>query len=265
MSSSSSLEVYFSAAPDRAILNRPLLFHHTPKTAGTSFRFAVRHFMTEQGAGRMVMPAVRANLKASHHWTGGLADLYHMVAFENRIEAVTSHYTALLADVVADPILSIVREPMEHYASFLAFHSGFARQYIAGKGSPEELIRHAKFNNPQLRSFWMPHISLPIEQPKTRAEMDRIEDLVDRTLARFTLFTMADYPVLLDHCRRVYGAHLIEVREKRRPPDPANDDLLAMIEPHLRSHDPIWIDRLLYDRVLRLTATPVRETTSVPA
>ncbi len=254
MSSSNSLEVYFSAAPDRAILRRPLYFHHTPKTAGTSFRYAMRHFMREHGAGRMVVPNVRVDLKAAHRWPRGLAELHDMVAAGNRIEVLASHYTALLADAIDEPIVSLIRDPDEHYESYAAFHADFARHEIAHRGSVEAVLRHPKFNNPQLRSFFAPLIALPVDPPADAAKMDRLIELIDRTLKRFTLFPTSEYPAFLDYCRHQYGAHLIEVREKRRTHVPADVSLLAELARHRRDHDPVWLDRIFYDRVKRLPA-----------
>lgn len=256
MSSSNSLEVFFSVDPGRTILREPLFFHHTPKTAGTSFRYAVRHFLTEQRAGNMVIPAVRAGLKNTHSWPDGLARLYRLVADNARVEAVMSHYTALLADHVDLPILSIIRDPDEHYPSYLAFHMAHAETLIRATKSVDIILRWRKFTNPQIRSFWTPDIRIPADPPESDAAMRPWLDLVDRTIERFTLFRMADYAALLRHCQQRFGTHLIEVREKRGRRDAALDRLMGELAPLLNDRDPLWLDRVLYDRLER--AVPAR-------
>lgn len=248
MSSSNSLEIYYSIDPAQAALREPLFFHHTPKTAGTSFRYALRHFLAEHRSASLIVPGVRASLKAANRWPRGLFGLYKMIAGKMRIEAVMSHYTALFADKVDDPIIAMLRRPDEHYPSFLAFHIEHVQAIARATGAVEAILNHPKYTNPQIRSFWPTRVAIPTRQPESDAEMQQWLDLVDRTIERFTLFRMADYPALLQHCRQRYGVHLIEVQEKRgaRPPELAL--LGEQLAPHLGDRDPLWLDRILYDR-----------------
>ena len=249
MSASSALEIYFSVDPAKRAFRRPLFFHHTPKTAGTSFRFAVSHFLTEHRLGRLVAPNIRANLKATGLWPDGLGHLYRSVAIRDRVEAMMSHYTALIANEIDAPILSLVRDPDDHLLSFIAFHADSMNRKFVATGSAEQIFRDPKVSNAQMRSLCGPDVSIPIERPESDADTTRWSELVEEIVERFTLFRMADYGRLLDHCRRHYGAHLIEVREKARSRDPSSEALLAAVRPLLRSRDPMWLDRLLYQRL----------------
>lgn len=255
MTSSNSFEIYFSA-DGRSRLKTPLFFHHTPKTAGTSFRFAVRSALADEPVGRSITPGVRAELKAIREWPRGLRRLYNGIAQTTHVEVVMSHYTALLATHLQGPILAMVRDPATHYRSFLGFHAKFVATYLQTH-SAEALVRHQKFNNPQLRSFWTADRMPASDARDSDAAMRQALDLVDQTLERFTLFRMTDYRLMLEHCRHHHGLHLMEVREKLRVGDAAVDRLITELQPVLRAHDPAWLDRILYQKLEERAAATI--------
>ncbi len=118
---SGNLEIFFVTNPARQILKKPFFFHRIPKTSGTSLRFATRGWLWRQECGELIAPGFRQEGLDRDRWRRSVADFYRAVASVARVEAVMGHDTAMLAAVVSDPIVAIVREPGAQLASSLAF------------------------------------------------------------------------------------------------------------------------------------------------
>lgn len=245
---SGNLEVFFAVERDRPILKRPFYFHHVPKTSGTAFRHAARQWLWSQDAGELIAPHFGRLTDAAAGGDNPLAAYLGAVAGVARIEAVMGHYTARLASAIDDPIVAMVREPDAQLASQLAFQP---RQL---KKLGRAVLETGAANNPQMRSLTGEDI--PLREPAEPGERQRWLALVERTLERFTLFRSEDRGALIAHCAEVYGLPVAEQpRLKVRAPDEAVDRRVdKMMKIAKRKHDPVWLDRILYERVAQREA-----------
>ncbi len=237
---SGNLEVFFVAGDGRQILKRPFFFHHIPKTSGTAFRHAVRDWLWRHDAGVVTVPHFAGQGAAAAAWAGEVPAFYRAAQSLGRIEAVMSHYTAGLAAVIDDPIVAMVRAPDAQLGSALAF----SPKRLASHG--RRLLEHRAINNAQMRSLTGEDV--PIYAPDSPADRQPWLDLVDRTIARFTLFRTEDRDVLIRHCAEVYGMAIEDQpRLKVRASDETTDRSVDKILKIARRRDPVWLDRILYE------------------
>ncbi len=246
MAGSGALDIYLSFLEDGSNKAPPLFFHHVPKTAGTSFRAAVERALLSSS--KITIADVKDVVQARGTWPQGIVDLYRRVADLAPVTAALSHYTSLLANEVPYPILSLVRDPDEQFRSAIEFRAG---SYNALK--PIRILTRS--SNQQMRSLsgLMDHKSIPVRMPDDKREMRRWLRLVDRVVGRMTLFRMADLPALLEFCRQEYGLALDELHKKRRTQARPMMDTALMdeVERLAGEHDPVWLDRILYERVAK--------------
>ncbi len=241
MPGGADLDLFLSIVPGKAG-QPPLYFYHVPKTAGTSFRSAVTAALLRDGSSHVVIADVEAALKARGEWPVGFAPLHDRIAALGQMRACLSHDTVLLADHVTAPILSLVREPEAQFWSRVWFDPK-----LAATLTPRRIVK--RFGNQQMKS--LSRVAIPLRRPESDVAMLPWLDLVAKVVARMTLFRVSDFALLLDHCHRDYGLTLAEQHKK----DGARRRAAAggTAEPALRAlveeHDPVWLDRILYERV----------------
>ncbi len=115
------------------------------------------------------------------------------IASVARVEAVMGHDTAMLAAVVSDPIVAIVREPGAQLASSLAFRP----KRLTRRG--DAVLEALDINNVQTRSLSVADI--PLYAPRGRQEYDHWLGLIDQLVNRFRLFRMTDRQSFIEYCK----------------------------------------------------------------
>lgn len=247
---SGALEIHFSLLAEPLATKKPFYFHHTPKAAGTSLRQSVREFLEVRGAaGTTVVTDFKSRCVTTGQWPGALYVVHDQARQGARLNAVMSHYTALLAQRIDDPIVAIVREPEDQFRSAVAFFQRRMGQLVRKRGSAEAVLTAEKVNNVQVRS--LSGVNVPMFAPTSARRVERWIKLVDRILDRFTLFPLAGYGSALSYIEEEYGMKLRENRVKRgKPATTEEQDLVDLVLAESRRQDPVWLDRILYKRVL---------------
>jgi hypothetical protein len=236
---SGSLEIHFSlGAP---ILARPLYFHHVPKTAGTSFRAGLRTLFRCCGGASLSVPQVKHTLRTEGRWPDGLVDLDQRARGFGRVELFASHYTAMLADYIDDPIVSFVREPEAHRRSYVAFHREHLAAVLARHGV-QALVERT--SNLQAKSL------LGIEDvPATNQTRCTWHPLADRVSDRFTMFRTDAYADAVAWLADEYRYTPVTQPAKKvgtysGEPDPVLEAIIAA-----DTGDSLWLDRMIYERI----------------
>jgi hypothetical protein len=241
---SGSLEIHFSLG--EPILQRPLYFHHIPKTAGTSFRASLRSLFRSYDAATLSVPHVKHALRAEGRFPEGLIDLDRRARQFRRIELFASHYTADLAYEIGDPIVSFFREPESHRRSYVAFHAKHLADILERRGVETLLERTSNLQAKSLMANWGPGI--PSAQP---AEPDEWQwpPVVDRIIERFTLFRTEDYGAAMVTLAGTYGfgPPATSAAKKVGTYDTDSERLLQAIE--AADDDQLWLDRMIYERI----------------
>ena len=205
---SGNLEIFFVTNSARQILKKPFFFHHIPRTSGTSLRFATRRWLWRQECGELIAPGFRQEGLDRDRWRRSVADFYRAVASVARVEAVMGHETAMLAAVVSDPIVAIVREPGAQLASSLAFRP----ERWTRRG--DAVLEALDINNVQTRSLSVADI--PLYAPQGRQEYDHWLGLIDQLVNRFRLFRMTDRQSFIEYCKAEYGPSTGRSAEKKK-------------------------------------------------
>ena len=234
---SSAHDVFFWFDPsDRP----PLLFHHVPKTAGTSFRSAAVDAFARAGALRLSIENLRRRLRENKRRPNDIRPLIHRLVELGPLAGMMSHYTALVDDLPM-PILALVREPEAQLWSWANF-----KATVHNRFTPEEIA--ARSSNMQIKSLTGAE-DIPAERPE--GDIAPYIELVDRAVARYRLFATAEFSKLLEYCGDTYG---LRIEAGRREKDRGNQTKLNAgiargLKAHLRNRDPVWLDRILYQRV----------------
>lgn len=240
---SGNQEFFFVTDPARQLLARPLFFHHIPKTGGTSIRAAARAWMWENDAGEIIAPHFERELRSAGAWPKGVIRFFEATKAVARVEAVMGHYTSVLAPAISDPIIALVRDPTEQLASNLTFRPN--RLALLGDG----IFDDPRIANAQMHS--LTQLAIPRDAPEG-TDLTHWEEVVEETIERFALFAYEDRRQLFHHLETDYGMALAEgSRLKPRPADPHVDEIVAGLMAKARQRDPVWLDRILYNRVSR--------------
>jgi hypothetical protein len=249
---SGSVEVFFSFDGTERALKRPLFFHHIPKTGGTSFRAMVRNHMMAHRMHYVGLAAAKDAYIAAGKWPHGLIETYNAIRSLGALESFVSHYTAILSDVIAEPILAISREPESQYFSrlnFAATHAQKLPQRLLALGA-ERLAKAG--HNPQTSSLvrlW--GIEVPMLKPDDPGELAQGLSLVDRIAQRFTLFQIEHLSDFLAYCGEEYGLSGEMPHKKPTTYSDENRSIADAMGRYLKEHDFLWLDRILYARASR--------------
>ena len=248
MIGSGAFEIHFSLPGETRLLKQPFYFHHTPKAAGTSLRQSVREWLERSGQrGSVVVPRIESRLKHSGHWPDELFSFYESMKRDLVVDVVMSHYAALLSDRIEGPIVALVRDPEDHFYSSLAFFSIRLAKVRERRSDLRWFLSRPRINNAQISS--LSGRPVPPFAPASAEEKKPWLELVEHVVSRFTLFRVKDYSRLLDHCLSAYGMDVHEIRRKTGKPDAQADALAEIVEEFPPGQDPVWLDRILYDRV----------------
>ena len=247
MAASASLQIFFSLDPAQRPVSKPLLFHHIPGSTGLAFRNALSRFLEEAGDGGFEVPKVRTGLKAAGEWPTGIPSLFENLSKVVCVDAVFSHYTALLAEITPAPILSLMRDPEEYFLAAVIHRSRRLTDTLNRTGSIRETIVNHDLTNPQMHT--LRRIKIPNDPPQSASGMRRWADIVDQIVQRFTLFRAVDYDAFVNHCRREYGTPAIGPAEKDKRLSQDANALLVEVQSLMNDRDPIWLDRMLYERI----------------
>lgn len=232
LTGSGSLDLAYAIGNVEALKQR-LLFHHIPKTGGSSFRAAVLRSLGERGFVRAVLPTIKETLRSVDAWPNGIATLLNQLGSP---DAVLSHYTAFLAKITEDPILTVIREPDKQFWSNVNF-----QRWLPGM-TPKGIAR--KSSNMQVRSLL--RIEVPPWRPRKVAPWI---GLVDEVVERFSVFRLEAINDLVIHCSEAYGLD-IELGHKKNSSRTLDENLQSRIELEFDRRDPVWLDRMLYERVV---------------
>jgi len=255
MTPSGALEIYFSLMAEDTATKKPFYFHHIPKTAGTSLRQSVRQFMAAAGvAGNTVVTDFKPRCEKAGQWPGGLYVIHDKAREGTQLNAVMSHYTALLAHRIDNPIVAIVRQPDEQFRSAVGFFERRVRDIIRKRGSIDSVLEADKVNNLQIRSLSGERV--PQFAPSSARRLERWIKLVDRVVERFTLFPLSRYAEAFAWIQEEYGMTLTETRVKRGRSSEDIGKLVDEIMAQTEHKDPVWLDRILYDRVSEAFGAP---------
>ena len=247
MAASTTLEMFFSLDPAPRLVSKPLLFHHIPGSVGLAFRTAIGRFLGQPGAGIVEIPKTKAHLKSAGNWPDGIRSMFDGLNAFASVDAVLGNYTAFLADVTSAPIVSLVEDPDKYLFRAVAARAISLAGNINRTGSIEAALVGQNLTNPQTHAFY--RVKIPDFAPESGAETKRWSALIDRIADRFTLFRADNYQAFVDHCRREYGIPDAGVPEKRKRSAPGASALVQDVKASMATRDPIWLDRMLYQRI----------------
>lgn len=239
-----TFEVFFSVACTQRDLPRPLLFHHIPKTAGTSFRSALRRVFVRRQCGLYEVPRFREKLRARSEWPEGILAIFHHINNIVQIEAIAGHYTAALAGASDDPIYSLVRDPDRHIFSIIKFRSKRISRVLQRSSDPIDVLRSELISNPQMRS--LTGRAVPTFEPSDPEIRAYWLEQVDNVCRRFSLFRTEGYPYFVGHIEEQFSLRIPVLHSRRARDTEEARMMVRAISPLLKQSDPLWLDRLLY-------------------
>lgn len=197
----------------------------------------------------MVVPDLQLRIAKITDWPSWLSRTFSAAMTMGTPNAVMGHYTALISDLITDPIVALVRDPDQHFESSVAFFSDKIGERLH-RDSIGAVLQLPRLNNPQMRS--LSGVDVPAFKPADGAEIQRCIALVDDVVDRFRLFRVEDYPQFLSYCENEYGVPLMEYKAKPRRRHEEAAAILDALRPSRDDDDPVWLDRLLYERVAGL-------------
>lgn len=247
MAASTSLEFYFTIDPGARPAPKPLLFHHIPGATGLSFRNAAERHFKAAGSGRMEIPKGKAALKAAGDWPGGFLATFARLDEETGLAAVLSQHTSELQDATAAPILAIMEEPVGFFENRVAVRAAEIIRQCANGMAIETLLVEYDLANPQARS--LANAKIPPRQPETAAEQAEWAERADALVARYRIFPASSYGAFAHYCREEYGLDDVGEPDGQKRPQAVADTAIAAVREALGAIDPVWFDRLIYERI----------------
>lgn len=240
---SGNLEIYFSVRD--AVLKKPFFFHHIPKTAGSSLRYVVRRWLLDAGCHSLIVQDAAREL--SEGWPDSVARHVKAVAELGRLEAILSHYTARAADILPGHVVALVRNPDDQLASNLRFHPSLLKSKLRA------IFKKPLVNNSQIRS--LTGRDFPNFAPKSNKDRRRWRSEALEMVRNCSLYRSEDYPAFLGICRDEYGMVGLQEGPRRKvgKTSPDIEDRLPLLAVELERNDPVWLDRVLYERAASLT------------
>jgi len=139
--------------------NKHILFIHTPKTAGTSFRIAAEEYFGKQNTFYDYSPAASETSKEVIMTVYDAKDIYGFYdIFSQREHSFFSgHFPTVKYSALYDTlnVVSFVRDPVEQIVS----HYNHLKNHNVYKKDLIDFIKEAKFKNLQSRNLGGKHIS----------------------------------------------------------------------------------------------------------
>lgn len=252
MATSSSIEIYFSVDLDRRPFTEPLLFQHIPGGPGLSFRNAAARFLGESGSAIIEIPKAKAAMKAAGDWPARFIGLYERLSRWAHIDAVLSQHTSVLADVVSAPILTILSDPDAFFAALVGSRAASVVRDQGTNRSIEDIV--ARLTNPQAKA--LVNTKIPPYPPSDQTEFSRLEAIAAKIAQRHMIFHADRYGAFAAYCQQTFGLDAAGSRDGAKREPPVADEARALIRDFLGDRDPVWFDRLVYDRTSSGSRSP---------
>lgn len=262
--SSRGVEMWFAPAGETP--ERVVLFHHIPKTAGSSLRVLMRENLAP-------LAHVREPFPFSHRPSPELGEfyrnLYASLAAERRrsLVCVTGHGANYLLDEIEAPVeaLTVLREPVDFAVSWFHFHrrtnhperaaklptleSVYERLSGATPGVKGVATRSTPYFNGQARSLLASHHDVSAlalsDGPPPDADLWR-ERLFELVETRYWVGTRERFAEFAGAVAERYGWRAFVPLEKVNPGRPAVEELPEGTRQLIRSHN--WLDVELHAR-----------------
>jgi hypothetical protein len=269
--SSRGVEMWFAQSgqtPERVVL-----FHHIPKTAGSSLRVLMR----ENLGG---LAHVREPFPISHRPSPELQTWYRTMHASlppdrrRSLVCVTGHGANYLLDEIEAPVeaLTVLREPVDFAISWFHFHrrtshpdraahlptleSVYERLSGATPGGKGLATRSTPYFNGQARSLLAPHHDVSAlalsDGPPPDADLWR-ERLFELVEARYWVGLREHFAEFAGAVAERYGWRAFVPLEKVNPSRPAVEELPDATRATIRAHN--WLDVELHARYARAVAS----------